>query len=363
MIVRGGGGLGVVLLLLVLLLLVGGGDALPLIFLIAFFALPFLVIRSILRSFSSGRTRSVGGPFFGGMVHTRVLGQPTVPWGGGPPGWDPDPPPPLPRWQAPQQPVLPAVTAADVTSLRDRLGSDVRTLDPGQDPVARQALADASERLSTAGALLERATSDAQLRTAWLATVEGLQAARVVRGRLGLDAGPPIPALPTVGPPLTSHQQVEVGGRTHVGAPSYEPGRPHWFPGGQYGDRYVPGGWYDAPFWPSTLLLGALGGWVAGSVLAGAMYGEDLGLDETGWGGGGLEDGVDAEAGDRGGDGGGGDWGSGGGWGDSGDGGGFGDGFGDGGDWGGFGGGGGWGGGSDGGFDGGFDGGDVGGDW
>lgn len=342
MIFMGGGGLGVVLLLFVLLLLVGGGDAMPLIFLIAFFALPFLVIRSILRSFSSGRTRSFGGPFFGGMVHTRVLGQPTVPWSGG--GWSPGPSsqrPPLPRWQAPQQPVLPAVTAADVTSLRDRLGSDVRTLDPGQDPVARQALADASERLSTASALLERATSDAQLRTAWLATVEGLQAARVARGRLGLDAGPPIPTLPTVGPPLTSHQQVTVGGRTHVGAPSYEPGRPHWFPGGQYGDRYVPGGWYDAPFWPSALLLGTLGGWLAGSVLgagmAGAMYGEDLGLDETGWDGGSFEDGD---------------------WGDAGDGGGFGDGFGGDGDWGGSGGGGGWGGG-----DGGFDGGDVGGDW
>ena len=354
MIFMGGGGIGAVLMVVVLLLLVGGGDVGPVVFLIVFLGLPFLLIRSFVRSLSSGRSRSFGGPFLGGgMVHGRVLGQPTVPWAGGPPTWSPGPPP-LPRWQAPAQPVLPAVSAADVTSLRDRLGSDVRTLDPGQDPVARQALADASERLSTASALLERASSDAQLRTAWLATVEGLQAARVVRGRLGLDAGPPIPTLPTVGPPLTSHSQVEVGGRTHVGAPSYEPGRPHWFPGGQYGDRYVPGGWYDAPFWPSALLLGTLGGWVAGSVLAGAMYGEDLGLDETGWGSGDLEEGIDGGGGDWGGDGGGGDWGSGGGWGDSGDGGGFG---GDG-DWGGFGGGGGWGGG-----DGGFDGGDFGGDW
>lgn len=326
MILMGGGGFGVVLMAVVVLLLVsgGGGAAGPLLFLVAFLGLPFLVIRSVLRS-SSGCSRSWGGPLLrGGRVHGRVLGQPTVPWSGGPPGWSP-PPPRLPQWQPPQQPVLPAVTAADVTSLRDRLGSDVRTLDPGSDPVARQALADASERLATASGLLERASTDAQLRTAWLAAVEGLQAARVVRGRLGLDAGPPIPSLPAVGPPLTSHQQVQVGGRTHVGAPSYEPGRPHWFPGGDYGDRHVPGGWYDVPFWPSALLLGTLGGWVAGSGLAGAMYGEDLGLDESGWGGEGFEGGGDWGSG--------GDWGdSGGGWGDSGDGGGFGDG-GEGGDW------------------------------
>ena len=42
--------------------------------------------------------------------------------------------------------------------------------------VARQAMADASERLAMSSTLLERAESDAQLRTAWLAAVEGLAA-------------------------------------------------------------------------------------------------------------------------------------------------------------------------------------------
>lgn len=45
---------------------------------------------------------------------------------------------------------------ADVESLYDRLGADVSNLAPGDDPVARQALADAAERYSATGALLAR---------------------------------------------------------------------------------------------------------------------------------------------------------------------------------------------------------------
>jgi len=43
---------------------------------------------------------------------------------------------------------------ADVESLYGRLGSDVSTLAPGDDEVARQALADAAERYNATGALL-----------------------------------------------------------------------------------------------------------------------------------------------------------------------------------------------------------------
>lgn len=216
-------------------------------------------------------------------------------------------------WEPPQQPVLPEVTAADVSSLRDRLGHDVRSLEPGADPVARQAMADASERYSTASTLLERARSDAQLRTAWLAAVEGLAATQTVRQRLGLDLGPPVPALPTAGPALTRPARIDIDGRSHVGSPSYEPGHPHWFPGGQYGGRHVPGGWYDVPFWPSALVLGGLAGWALGGLGTAMVYGDDVG--------------GDLSAGDWGGFGGGGDWGGGGGdWGG---------GFGGGGDWGG----------------------------
>ena len=88
------------------------------------------------------------------------------------------------------------VHPVQVESLRDRLGHDVRTLEPGSDPVAQQALADAAERFTTCSLLLERATSQPELRTAWLAAVEGLTASRLVRVRQGLDPGPEIPLPP-----------------------------------------------------------------------------------------------------------------------------------------------------------------------
>lgn len=287
------------------MIIVGGGG----LFLLVFFALlvivPIALFRAVTRRPVSHRGYApyLEGPYAGG------------PYGGGQPrGWD-----------VPQEPALPSVSPADVSSLRDRLGQDVSTLDPGSDPVARQALADASERYSTCSTLLERAGSDAQLRTAWLAAVEGLTASRVVRARLGLDPGPDIP-LPPSGPQLQGPSRVAVGGRTHVGGPAYEPGRPHWFPGGAYDGRYVPGGWYDRPFWPSSLILGGLGGFALGSLAAGAMFGDDLAYADGIYDGG-LDGGYDGGGFDD----------SGGGWGDGGDGGGFG-GFGGGGDWGGGGG-------------------------
>jgi hypothetical protein len=285
--IGGGGGFGLVALLLLALLLFSGGDLSPLVLLLLFVGVPFMVFRAVRRA-----------------ALARVSTAPA----------------PVPAWQPPREPVLPPVDPADVSSLRDRLGHDVRSLEPGDDPVARQALADASERYSTASTLFERAGSDAQLRTAWLAAVEGLHASRVVRQRQGLDLGPPVPALPGSGPQLTRPATVAVDGRSYVGAPTYEPGRPHWFPGGYHGGRHVPGGWYDVPFWPSALVLGGLGGWALGGLMAGAMYGDDLaygGFEDGGFDGGGFDGGGFGGFGgggewDGGGDsGGGGDWGSG----------------------------------------------------
>lgn len=100
----------------------------------------------------------------------------------------------------PRQPAVetPPVHRVQVESLRDRLGHDIRTLAPGSDPVAEQALADASERFTACSVLLERADSQPELRTAWLAAVEGLTASRLVRVRLGLDPGPEIPLPPAL---------------------------------------------------------------------------------------------------------------------------------------------------------------------
>lgn len=282
------------------MIVIGGGGGLALLLLVAFVVLFVVLPIALLRA----AHRAVAAPGPGWQAYEE------------------------PRWELPREPTLPPVSPGEVASLRDRLGHDVRTLDPRGDRVAMQALADASERYSTCSALLERADSQAQLRTAWLAAAEGLSASRLVRTRLGLDPGPEIP-LPPSGPTLAGPTRIEVDGRAHVGGPTYGPGRAHWFPGGSYGGRYVPAGWYDAPFWPSALVLGglgALGGLALGGLAAGAMFGDDLDAG-SGWGGGDW------------GSGGGGDWGSGGGggWGDGGGGGWGGDDFGGGGggDWGG----------------------------
>ncbi|MFP5218801.1 MAG: hypothetical protein ACLGIG_03575 [Actinomycetes bacterium] len=146
---------------------------------------------------------------------------------------------------------------ADVESLYSRLGSDVETLAPGDDAVARQALADAAERYNATGALMSKADTEGEWAAARRTAVEGLTAARVVRQRLGLDPGPEIPMTRSNAPQLTERAVVQVGEEQYEGSPQYEPGRPHYFEGGYYGGQPVPGGWYATPFW-QTLLLGSL---------------------------------------------------------------------------------------------------------
>ena len=206
---------------------------------------------------------------------------------------------------------------AEVLSLYDRLGADVQNLNPGDDPVARQALVDAAERYTATGSQLAHADTNGEFDVARRTALEGLQAARTARKELGLDPGPDLPPIaPAYGDQLSTPQQVQVAGKTYQGYPEYTPGAPYYYGGG----GGYPGGWYSFPFWETVLL---------GSVLSGGFGG--------GWGGGGYDSGYDRgyEAGrddaqDSGSDsGGGGDWG---GW------------SGGGGDWGG-GGGGDWGGG------------------
>ena len=91
---------------------------------------------------------------------------------------------------------------ADVESLYDRLGADVATLRPGDDAVARQALADAAERYNATGALLSQADTPGEFEAARRTVAEGLAAARVARTRLGLDPGPDVPPPPGSGPQL-----------------------------------------------------------------------------------------------------------------------------------------------------------------
>jgi hypothetical protein len=205
---------------------------------------------------------------------------------------------------------------ADVESLYGRLGSDVQLLAPGDDAVARQALADASERYTATGALLAKADTPGEFAAARRTAVEGITAARVVRERLGLDPGPDVPMPPSEGPQLTQESRVRIGEEEYDGSPTYRPGRPHYYEGGYYGGQPIPGGWYATPFW-QTLLIGSMlggGGYGGGySRRYGRSYGG--GTVWTGGLGGGRRRGGFGGGGRRGGGGGFGGFGGGGGWG------------------------------------------------
>ncbi len=207
---------------------------------------------------------------------------------------------------------------AQVTPYYDRLANEVNTIDPGDNATARQAMADASERFTSAGGQLAAADSLEKYAQARRTTLEGLYAARTARTALGLDPGPQLPPIAqSTGEHLSRPQEVTVQGQTFQGYPAYTPGAPYYY-GGGYG---VPGGWYGVPFW-ETLLLGSVltggfgGGWGGfGGGWGGYGAGYDTGYD-AGYNAG--EDVGDRSGGGWGDSGGGGDWGNGGGWGDSG---------------------------------------------
>lgn len=215
---------------------------------------------------------------------------------------------------------------AEVMSLYDRLGADVQNLDPGDDAVARQALVDASERYTATGSLLSHADTPGEFEAARRAALEGLQAARTVRTKRGLDPGPELPPIsPRQGEQLTAEREVNVGGKNYQGYPDYTPGAPYYYGGG----AGVPGGWYSFPFW-ETLLLGSVlsgglggfgggwGGYGGGGYGAGYDQGFDAGRESDredggggGWdsgGGGGWDSGGGGDWGGGGGDSGGGSW-------------------------------------------------------
>jgi len=183
---------------------------------------------------------------------------------------------------------------ADVDSLQARLAADVSNLDAGDDPVCRQALVDASERASAAGALMSRARSAGEFDVAKRTVLEGLTATRLVRERLGLPLGPD---LPPDGRTVDAATRVEVEGQQYTAHPEYHPARPHFFGGG----LGAPGGYYRTPFWQKAL---AVGGAVAGVEMLGDLVGGG-----QGWGGDYDRGGYDRGEFDDGGDGGGGDWG------------------------------------------------------
>lgn len=233
---------------------------------------------------------------------------------------------------------------ADARRVIDRLGGQVLSLS-GTDDASKQALADASERFTAAGAQIDQATTAKQALLAKETGLEGLYYVRAARTAMGMDPGPEIESL--VGQKsagtVTEDRRVEFEGRQIEASPNPTERTPNYYPGGRVAGRPVPAGWYSEPWWKPALVAGA---WGVGSVfLFSALFsgmggiGYDAQAFENGYGDG-FSDGLDAGqdgGGDYGGDMGGGD----GGWGGD--------------SWGG-GDGGGWGGGD-------FGGGDFGGDF
>jgi hypothetical protein len=206
---------------------------------------------------------------------------------------------------------------ADAQRWYERLGGQVLNLH-GDEPAARQALADAGERYNAAGGQLQQATSERQFELARETALEGLAYVRAARLAMGIDPGPELPPLAAArgAGALTQAREVTVQGHAYKAGPQPGAETPYYYPGGRVGGRPVPSGWYSQPVWRSALGAGA--GVLGGMLIFDALFSPAFG--DTGYGDG-YQDGLaageagDAGAGDAGGDvGGGGDaggWGGG----------------------------------------------------
>ncbi len=205
----------------------------------------------------------------------------------------------------------------------ERLGGQVMNLH-GDDPAARQALADASERYNAAGGQLQQAKSVRQFELARESALEGLAYVRAARLAMGIDPGPDLPPLASAqgAGRLTREREVNVQGHQYKAGPRPGVDTPYYYPGGRVQGRPVPSGWYSTPVWKTALGAGAgvLGGMLIFDALLSPGFG-DMGYGD------GYQDGFtdaagsDATGGDGAGDvgdssqagdfGGGGDWGGG----------------------------------------------------
>lgn len=148
----------------------------------------------------------------------------------------------------------------------ERLGGQVYSLEPKDDSAARQALADAAERFTAAGAQVEQATSQKQYRLAELTAHEGLYYVRAARVSLGLDPGPELPALPgqLQAGAVTEDRSVTVREHEYLASPTASDRTRHYHPGGTVASRPVPRGWYSDPWWQSAFDTGS---WAVSSYL------------------------------------------------------------------------------------------------
>jgi uncharacterized membrane protein YgcG len=204
---------------------------------------------------------------------------------------------------------------ADAERWYERLGGQVMNLH-GDDPAARQALADAGERYNAAGGQLQQAKTVRQYELARESALEGLTYVRAARAAMGLDPGPDLPPLASArgAGQLTREREVNVQGHTYKAGPQPGPDTPYYYPGGRVQGRPVPAGWYSTPVWKTALGAGA--GVLGGMLIFDALF--SPGFGDMGYGDG-FQDGYQDAAqdfsgndfgGDSGGDSGG-DWGGG----------------------------------------------------
>ncbi|MEV6345806.1 hypothetical protein [Actinoplanes sp. NPDC051851] len=198
----------------------------------------------------------------------------------------------------------------------ERLGGQVMNLH-ADEPAARQALADASERYNAAGGQLQQAKTVTQFQLARESALEGLAYVRAARTAMGLDPGPDLPPLAASqgSGHLTQEREVSVQGHAYKAGPRPGPETPYYYPGGRVQGRPVPAGWYSTPVWKTALGAGAgvLGGMLIFDALFSPGFGDPGfgGFDGGGFDGGGFDGGGFDNAGDFGGGGfdGGGDFG------------------------------------------------------
>jgi hypothetical protein len=191
----------------------------------------------------------------------------------------------------------------------ERLGGQVMNLH-GDDPAARQALADAGERYNAAGGQLQQAKSVRQFELARESALEGLAYVRAARLAMGIDPGPDLPPLASAqgAGQITQEREVSVQGHQYRAGPQPGAATPYYYPGGRVQGRPVPSGWYSTPVWKTALGAGA--GVLGGMLIFDALL--SPGFGDMGYGDGGGDFGGDAQAGDfGGGDLGGGDFGGG----------------------------------------------------
>jgi len=159
----------------------------------------------------------------------------------------------------------------------ERLGGQVLNLH-GDDPAARQALADAGERYNAAGGQLQQATTVRQFELARESALEGLAYVRAARLAMGIDPGPDLPPLAAArgAGEITRERAVNVQGHAYKAGPRPGADTPYYYPGGRVQGRAVPAGWYSTPVWRTALGagVGVLGGMLIFDALLSPAFGD-----------------------------------------------------------------------------------------